>query len=92
VTQSGGPNDIGGIKNLGINIFPNPVHGILTIEYKDDNYQTINILNSVGTLLGKEKVISPRQQLNFSIYEYGIYFLEFVKPGGETKRLKVINQ
>jgi Secretion system C-terminal sorting domain/Viral BACON domain/Putative binding domain, N-terminal len=79
------------IKNLAINIFPNPVHGNLTIEYKDDNYKSINILNSLGILLGKEKVVSPRQQLDFSRYEYGIYILEFVKPDGGVKRVKVVN-
>ena len=73
-----------------IRIFPNPVTGILTIEYKDNNYTTINILNSVGVLLEQENVISPRQQLNFSKYKYGLYILEFVNPSGETTRIKVI--
>ena len=73
-----------------IRIFPNPVTGILTIEYKDNNYTTINILNSLGVLLEKENVISPRQQLNFSKYKYGLYILEFVNPSGETMRIKVI--
>ena len=74
-----------------MSIYPNPVSGILTIEYKDENYKTINILNSQGVLLGKEKVISPQQHLDFSKYESGLYILNFIKLGGGIKRMKVIN-
>jgi hypothetical protein len=74
-----------------ISIYPNPVSDILNIEYKNDNYKTINIISSQGVLLEKEKVNSPRQQLDFSKYEYGFYILEFVKPSGEKMRVKIIN-
>jgi len=75
-----------------VSIYPNPVSGLLNIEYKNDNFKTINLLNSQGIRLEKVQVISPRQQIDFSKYEYGIYFLEFVKPDGSAKRMKVINQ
>jgi hypothetical protein len=74
-----------------ISIYPNPVSGILNIEYKNNNYKTINIISSQGLLLEKEKAITPRQQLDFSKYEYGIYILEFVTSGGVAKRIKVVN-
>ena len=74
-----------------ISIYPNPVTDILNIEYKNDNYETINIFNSQGILLEQEKVNSPRQQLDFSKFEYGLYILEFVRPGCEKIRVKVIN-
>lgn len=77
-------------KNSGIKIFPNPVSGLLNIEYKDDIYKTINIINSQGMNLEKEKVVSPVQQLDFSKFEYGLYILEFVKPSGNTTRVKVL--
>jgi uncharacterized protein (TIGR02145 family) len=73
-----------------IRVYPNPITGILTIEYKDNNYAKINILNSLGVLLEQEKVISPAQQLDLSKYINGLYILEFVKPSGETMRIKVI--
>jgi hypothetical protein len=62
----------------------------LNIEYKNDNYETVNILNSQGGLLAKEIAVTPRQQLDFTVYEPGLYILEFVKPTGEIIRVKVI--
>jgi len=82
---------INDIKNSEINVFPNPISGILTIEYLNDDFKSINILNSLGVILSKEKVVVPNQHLDFSRYEYGLYILEFVKAGGEVKRVKVLN-
>jgi hypothetical protein len=78
------------IQSTKISIFPNPVSGILNIEYKDGTYKSINIINPQGILLKTEKVVSPSQQVDFSKYEYGLYILEFVKPGGEKERVRVI--
>jgi hypothetical protein len=78
------------IQTTEISVFPNPITRILYIEYKNDNYETIKIFNSQGVLFVREKVISPRQQFDFSKYEYGLYILEFVKHTGETTRIKVI--
>jgi hypothetical protein len=82
---------INDIKNSEINVFPNPISGILTIEFLNDDFKSINILNSLGVILSKEKVVVPSQHLDFSRYEYGLYILEFVKAGGEVKRVKVLN-
>jgi uncharacterized protein (TIGR02145 family) len=73
-----------------IEIYPNPVSGILNIDYKSENSETVSILNSQGLLLKKEKAITLRQQLDFSKYVPGLYFLEFAKASGEIKRLKVV--
>jgi hypothetical protein len=78
------------IQSDEISVYPNPVSGILNIEFKDGAYKTINIINPQGVLLKTEKVISPRQQLDFSKYEPGLYIIEFVKPGGDTERVRVI--
>ena len=75
-----------------IEVYPNPVSGILNIDYKGENFETFNILNSQGAYLAKEKAITPGQQFDFSKYMPGLYFLEFVKPSGEIKRVKVINR
>lgn len=74
--------------------FPNPVSGILHIEYYDKNedFEIINIINSSGELIGKEKTITLKQQIDFSKYESGYYILEFVKSSGETKRVKIIKR
>ncbi len=75
-----------------IEIYPNPVSGILTIDYKSENFETVTVLNSQGAPLIKEKTITPRQQLDFSKYLSGLYFLEFAKTSGEIKRIKVIKR
>lgn len=79
------------IKNPGISIFPNPVSGILTIEYEDDNFKTVNIINSKGVAVAKEIAITPKQQLDFSKFKPGLYILEFIKTSGEIRRVKVLN-
>ncbi len=86
------PTGIYDVETGEILVFPNPVSGILNIEYKNDTYKTVSIINSQGRLCAKESVISPRQQLDFSKFESGLYFLEFVKTSGELMRVKVVNQ
>jgi len=71
-------------------IDPNPVSGILNIDFKNEDFETLSILNSQGVLMIKEKAIKPRQQLDFSKYVTGLYFPELVKTTGEIKRVKVI--
>jgi uncharacterized protein (TIGR02145 family) len=75
-----------------IKIYPNPVSGILTLEYKNENYESVRILNSQGVLLTRKKTILPVQQLDFSKYVPGLYFLEFARSTGEIRRFKVVKQ
>jgi hypothetical protein len=75
-----------------IKIFPNPVSGILTIEYNGDNFKSFNIIDSRGIILRKERTITPMQQIDFSGYEHGIYILDFIGANGEFKRIKLVNQ
>jgi uncharacterized protein (TIGR02145 family) len=75
-----------------IEIYPNPVSGILNIDYKGENFETVSILNSQGALLTMVKSITPIQQLDFSKYLPGLYFLEYTKSSGEIKRVKVIKR
>jgi uncharacterized protein (TIGR02145 family) len=73
-----------------IEIYPNPVSGMLNIDYKNEYFETVSILNSQGALLKKEKAITPRQQIDFSKYPSGLYILEFIKSSGEINRVKVV--
>jgi hypothetical protein len=81
---------LGDIQTKEISLYPNPVTSMLNIEYKNESYATINIYNSQGVLLVKERVISPLQQFDFSTYKSGLYILEFIKTSGEIKKIKVI--
>jgi len=82
--------DITNLSTSIIEVYPNPVSGILNIDYKNENFETVKILNSLGLQLTKEKVITPRQQIDFTKYSSGLYILEFVKESGEISRVKVV--
>lgn len=75
-----------------IRIFPNPNTGVLSIEYNDDNaeFSTLKIFDSQGRSLVKEKVVLPRQQIDFSKYSSGLYILEFIKSSGESTQVKIL--
>jgi len=79
------------IANSGIKIFPNPVSGILTIDYKNYDFEYFNIISSGGFIISNEKALAQIQQFDFSKYGKGLYILEFVRSDGETVRVKVIN-
>ena len=85
-------NAVEDIQSFEISVYPNPVSGILNIEYRNGTYETINIINQQGVLLLTERIVSSQQQLDFSKYEYGLYILEFVKHGGGIKRVKVVHK
>ena len=83
--------NINEIINSEIYMYPNPISGILTIEYLNEDFESISILNSRGTILLKEKVVPPSQHFDFSRYEPGLYILKFVKRKGEVKSAKILN-
>jgi hypothetical protein len=78
------------IQETEISVYPNPVSGQLNIRYSNEDFTTVNILNSSGVIIGKEKVIVPIQQLDFSRFQPGLYILEFSNVSGETIRVKVL--
>jgi hypothetical protein len=73
-----------------ISVYPNPFTGAVNISYDDDNYTNINIINSSGTLVGKEKAFTPVQQLDLSALKPGLYILEFTKPDRSVVRIKIL--
>jgi hypothetical protein len=77
-------------KKTDIVIYPNPVCEILTINYNDDSFSYLNILNSSGMVIARENVVTPVQQLDFSKYEPGLYFLKFLNFNGKKMTIKVM--
>jgi uncharacterized protein (TIGR02145 family) len=75
-----------------IGIYPNPVFDILTVDNKNEKFETVSLINLQGARLTKVKSITPIQQIDFSKFEPGLYFLEFTKATGEVKRLKVVKR
>lgn len=84
--------DTQGTRKPGLTVYPNPVSGIINIDYKNDIFKTVRILNSAGLIMTSEKTIYPVQQLDFSAYKNGFFILEFIAPGGEVKRIKIVNR
>lgn len=71
-------------------IYPNPVLSKLTIECYDENFCSVFILNSHGSLIKQEKITGKKHQIDFSSFPGGVYILEFVSQGNRTKRFKII--
>ncbi len=62
------------------NIFPNPTHGPLTLEFdKTPDVYEIIILDAIGTSLGR---FSNVKQIDLTSYPSGIYFISIKTPEG----------
>lgn len=68
-----------------INIYPNPVSEILSINYTDVNQDFISIINSTGEIVQQTQINSKSGSVSINISELkqGIYF---VKIGNESKK------
>ena len=85
-----GPTFDNGIKKQEIKVYPNPVSGILTIDYKDSEFEHFNIISADGLIISKERAVGPLQQFDFSGYGQGLYILEFMKADGNFLRRKIL--
>jgi len=85
---TGGTNDY---KLQGLNVYPNPTQGILTINIANGNLpDSYTIYNSIGQTVGSAKITSATGlTINTSSYSNGIYFIK-VNKGNQTKTLKFI--
>ena len=75
-----------------IGIYPVPVKNLLTVEFRnnaDDQYD-IRIYNGMGTELLSSKVNYTDNQIDFSSFLPGIYFVEFVPLKGNSFTKKIM--
>lgn len=87
--------EITGLEDIqieGIAVFPNPLTGILNIDFKSEDYTKVKIYNSQGILLATERATFPLQQFDFSDYKNGLYIIEVIKSSGEVRRIKIIKE
>ncbi len=70
--------------------YPNPVRDILRVEYYDEQFDRVYILNSLGSILKAEKVDGKVQQLDLSDLEHGWYIIEFRGTDNHAKRIKLL--
>ncbi len=67
----------------GVEVYPNPTNSILNIELNIFNEKTsIEIYNSIGQLLLKEKVATIKHPINLSSCSNGIYFVKVLDETG----------
>lgn len=85
---TGGTNDY---KLQGLNVYPNPTQGVLTINIANGNLpDSYTIYNSIGQTVGSAKITSASGlTINTSSYSNGVYFIK-VDKGNQTKTLKFI--
>jgi hypothetical protein len=68
-------------SELTFDIFPNPTHGITTIDYTE-GISEIQIYSSKGILLSKILPLEYQTTIDFTNYPSGIYYLHIIN---ETK-------
>lgn len=81
-------NDFGN----GLEVYPNPTHGTITIKFNDKLDQvTVSLINTLGQLV-REEVYSHTASIEFDIHEAaGAYFIKIVS-GDKHAYLKVLKK
>ena len=80
-------------KDINITVYPNPTSDFISLRFS-----TTEILRNVkltvtdisGKLLQQSKVTSDQEQLNFSNYAKGVYFLNVKRENHLIKSFKII--
>lgn len=91
VTQS--PGELTSEEDTGLHsviVYPNPVHDILLIDYRDEIFTSVTILNSGGSLIRQFPAKGKIQEVDFSGTNAGMYFIELVNSAGASKKFKII--
>ncbi|WP_160750496.1 GEVED domain-containing protein [Flavobacterium sp. Sd200] len=79
---------VGGFKNTGITIYPNPTEGLITLQHSGQQIKFAEVYNSLGQPVLK----TTTQQLNLSQLQNGIYILKVHLNTGETQSFKIIKK
>jgi uncharacterized delta-60 repeat protein len=78
-------------ENQLMKLFPNPTNGEVNITLPEKT-GTINIYNSMGSLVYTMKAESKELKVDFSGYDSGIYLLEWTDGNGSREVSKVVKQ
>ncbi len=82
--------NMGNLKKVNFEIYPNPSNEITTIKLEDASTYSISILNMNGQLVENFNNIHSKLELNVNNYSPGVYFIEIEsKTGKGTKKLIV---
>ncbi len=77
-----------------LKIYPVPSHRTLTIEKKSSLCKvTMNIYNSIGQLMIKDKIIKDgKNEIELSNFAGGVYFAQFISNGKALLTRKILKQ
>ena len=91
-------NDTSGAEPLqlaegSISVFPNPTRGLVQVEFTKENasLNRLRITDQTGRVMWDKKDLVGPQELNFSEFSSGLYFIT-VHRNGATHRFKVIKE
>ncbi len=81
------------LNSLGIEVYPNPTNGELTIKLKSkDSNTSILILNSLGQTVLSEKATYETLTIDLSKINNGIYFLQVINDNKILSTQKIVKQ
>jgi subtilisin-like proprotein convertase family protein len=89
-------NDVTGVNDplisSMINIYPNPVSNIMTIELKDQakNYSNFRLYDNVGKLILTRNLSSTINQIDVSNFAKGQYFIQLKDADGNAQTKTII--
>ncbi|MFK8007396.1 MAG: PKD domain-containing protein [Saprospiraceae bacterium] len=88
ITSLENPNDWNRIS-----IFPNPTNDFLRIDFgkKQNNENSIQIINSLGQMVFSKKVESVIEEINVSDFPKGIYFIKIINGKSDFVKRIVVN-
>jgi hypothetical protein len=88
-------NTCTGISELsnqnGLTIYPNPNHGEFTIELVSANNTYITITNVLGQIIKTQKA-ELINQINLSLFDKGIYFINVMENNQSVYRGSIIKE
>ena len=75
----------------GLTIYPNPSNGIFTLSFEKDGTKSIEVMNSIGSLILTATTTENTTNIDLSSYSNGVYF---IKVGSEntTKTIRLIKE
>jgi YD repeat-containing protein len=72
-------------------VYPNPFYNILNIETKDNDLQSLNLIDFQGRVISTEKASGNSFQLHLETLPQAVYVLEIITDKGK-QRIKVIKK
>ena len=66
---------INSFEDIGISIYPNPVNGILHIEFGEENVQRLTISDITGRIIIDKIDVNKSEQIDISEFDSGVYLV-----------------